>query len=108
MSESDTNETDALIEEIITELGLRNNKPTVSKFQKYIDKVGLEKQDILNLYNEDKEKEDYANDFMKEMGLKGKNTRIEIMKIIDMVGYSREKIKTAYLRATITERIHHD
>ena len=30
-----------------------------------------------------KKKEDFANEFMQEQGLKGKATRIKIMKIID-------------------------
>jgi hypothetical protein len=55
-----------------------------------------------------KKKEDFANEFMREEGLKGKATRIKIMKIIDNVGFSKEKIKTALLRSTIAERIHHE
>ncbi len=100
-------DTDTFINTILTELGLKG-KPSFSKIQKYIEKVGLDKEKLLNLYYQDKEKEDYADEFMQEEGLKGKNTRIEIMKIIDAIGRSKEKIKTAYLRATISKRIHHD
>jgi len=45
---------------------------------------------------------------MTEEGLKGKAKRIEIMNIIDKVGYNKDKVKVAYLRSTITERIHHE
>ena len=45
---------------------------------------------------------------MTEEGLKGKAKRIKIMSIIDKVGYNKEKIKVAYLRSTISERIHHE
>ncbi|MFX0144371.1 MAG: hypothetical protein ACFE9C_09850 [Candidatus Hodarchaeota archaeon] len=57
---------------------------------------------------EEKKKEDFANEFMVEEGLKGKARRIKIMKIIDMVGYDKRKIKTALARSTINDRIHHD
>jgi hypothetical protein len=45
---------------------------------------------------------------MTEEGLKGKARRIKIMTIIDKVGYDKAKIKVAYLRSTIAERIHHE
>jgi len=108
MSESDNIDVEAFINEIITELGLRANKPTMNKIQGYIDKVGLDKTKIIELYNQEKVKEDYANEFMAEEGLKGKNTRIKIMRIIDMVGFSKPKVKTAFLRSTIASRIKHD
>ena len=108
MSESDNNDVEALINEIITDLGLRPNKPTINKIQGYADQVGLDKIKIVELYNQEKEKEDYANEFMVEEGLKGKNTLIKIMKIIDMVGFSKPKVKTAFLRSTIASRIKHD
>jgi hypothetical protein len=57
---------------------------------------------------EENKKEDFAKEFMLEEGLKGKSRRIKIMKIIDMVGYDKEKIKTALARSTIVERIHHE
>ena len=57
---------------------------------------------------EEKKKEDFAKEFMAEEGLKGKARRIKIMKIIDMVGYDKGKIKTALSRSTIVERIHHE
>ncbi len=57
---------------------------------------------------QDKRKEDFANQFMQEENLKGKATRIKIMKIIDTVGFSKEKIKTALLRSTIEKRIKHE
>lgn len=55
----------------------------------------------------DKKREDFAREFMNEEGLKGKATRIKIMKIIENLGYSKDKIKTAYLRSTLAERIQH-
>ncbi|MFX1329756.1 MAG: hypothetical protein ACFE91_16630 [Promethearchaeota archaeon] len=58
--------------------------------------------------SEEKKKEDFANEFMAEAGLKGKARRIKIMKIIDMVGYDKRKIKTALARSTISERIQHE
>ena len=57
---------------------------------------------------EENKKEDFAKEFMAEEGLKGKARRIKIMKIIDMVGYDKVKIKTALARSTILERIHHE
>ena len=57
---------------------------------------------------EEKEKEEFARKFMAEEGLKGKAKRIKIMNIIDKVGYNKDKIKVAYLRSTISERIHHE
>jgi len=57
---------------------------------------------------EEKKKEDYAKEFMVEEGLKGKARRIKIMKIIDMVGYDKIKIKTALARSTINDRIQND
>ncbi|MFX1574280.1 MAG: hypothetical protein ACFFB0_16185 [Promethearchaeota archaeon] len=58
--------------------------------------------------NEDSNLEEFAKEFMAEEGLKGKARRIKIMKIIEMVGYDKGKIKTALARSTITDRIHHD
>lgn len=55
---------------------------------------------------EEKKKEDFAKEFMIEEGLKGKARRIKIMKIIEMVGYDKRKIKTALARSTIVDRIH--
>lgn len=57
---------------------------------------------------QEKKKEDFAKEFMAEEGLKGKARRIKIMKIIDMVGYNKRKIKTALARSTITDRIQHE
>ncbi|MFW9901796.1 MAG: hypothetical protein ACFFDY_10995 [Candidatus Thorarchaeota archaeon] len=57
---------------------------------------------------EKNKKEDFAKEFMLEEGLKGKARRIKIMKIIDMVGYDKRKIKTALARSTITDRIQHE
>lgn len=53
-------------------------------------------------------KDEFAKQFMVEEGLKGKAKRIEIMKIIDNVGYNKNKIKIALLRSTIKERINHE
>jgi len=55
---------------------------------------------------EENKKEEFAREFMAEEGLKGKAKRIKIMNIIDKVGYKKDKIKVAYLRSTISERIH--
>lgn len=57
---------------------------------------------------QEKKKEEFAKEFMAEEGLKGKARRIKIMKIIDMVGYNKRKIKTALARSTITDRIQHE
>jgi hypothetical protein len=57
---------------------------------------------------EEKKKEDFAKEFMAEEGLKGKARRIKIIRIIDMVGYDKGKIKTAFARSTINDRIHHE
>lgn len=57
---------------------------------------------------EEKKKENFANEFMAEEGLKGKARRIKIMKIIDTVGYDKRKIKTALARSTINDRIQHE
>ncbi|MBY8987159.1 MAG: hypothetical protein KGD61_01805 [Candidatus Lokiarchaeota archaeon] len=57
---------------------------------------------------EENKKEEFAREFMTEEGLKGKARRIKIMNIIDKVGYDKDKIKVAYLRSTISERIHHE
>ncbi len=56
---------------------------------------------------EEKKKEDFAKEFMVEEGIKGKARRIKIIRIIDMVGYDKRKIKTALARSTIAERIQH-
>jgi len=107
MSESENNDTETFINDILIELGLKG-KPSFNKIRKYSNKVGLNKDKILDLYYQDKEKEDFSNEFMQEEGLKGKNTRIKIMKIIESVGFSKEKIKTAFLRSTIAKRIKHE
>ncbi|MFX0105093.1 MAG: hypothetical protein ACFE75_06355 [Candidatus Hodarchaeota archaeon] len=57
---------------------------------------------------EEQKKEAFAKEFMIEEGLKGKARRIKIMKIIDMVGYDKRKIKTALARSTIADRIQHE
>ena len=57
---------------------------------------------------EENKKEEFAREFMAEEGLKGKAKRIKVMAIIDKVGYDKNKVKVAYLRSTITERIHHE
>lgn len=57
---------------------------------------------------EENKKEEFAREFMADEGLKGKAKRIKVMAIIDKVGYDKNKVKVAYLRSTITERIHHE
>ena len=58
--------------------------------------------------SEKSEKEEFANEFMAEEGIKGKAKRIKIMRIIEMVGFDKRKIKTALLRSTINERTNHE
>jgi len=58
--------------------------------------------------HEENKKEEFAREFMTEEGLKGKAKRIKIMNIIDKVGYDKAKVKVAYLRSTISERIHRE
>ena len=56
----------------------------------------------------DKNKEDYAKEFMAEEGLKGKAKRIKIIQIINSVGFDKRKIKVALQWSTIDERIKHE
>lgn len=58
--------------------------------------------------NNDNIKEEFAKEFMKEEGLKGKAKRLKIIRIIDMVGYDKRKIRNALQRSNITEKIIHD
>ncbi|MEJ2296007.1 MAG: hypothetical protein P8Y23_14725 [Candidatus Lokiarchaeota archaeon] len=58
--------------------------------------------------SEERKKEEFAKQFMAEEGFKGKAKRIMIMKIIDTVGFNKNKIKVALLRSTIKERIYQD
>ncbi len=58
--------------------------------------------------SEESKKEEFAKNFMIEEGLKGKAKRIKIIKLIDKVGYNKNKIKIALLRSTIKERINHE
>ena len=58
--------------------------------------------------SEESKKEEFARNFMIEEGLKGKANRIKIIKIIDKVGYNKNKIRIALLRSTIMERINHE
>jgi hypothetical protein len=60
------------------------------------------------IQQENAKREEFAKEFMVEEGLKGKARRIKIMKIIEIVGYDKRKIKTALARSTINDRIHHD
>jgi len=63
---------------------------------------------LIMVEQEENKKEEFAREFMTEEGLKGKARRIKIMSVIDKVGYDKQKIKVAYLRSTIDERIHHE
>ena len=63
---------------------------------------------LIMVEQEENKKEEFAREFMTEEGLKGKARRIKIITIIDKVGYDKAKIKVAYLRSTIAERIHHE
>ena len=51
---------------------------------------------------------DFANQFMSQEGIKGKARRIKIAKIVETVGFDMQKVKVAYLRSTINDRIEHD
>lgn len=57
----------------------------------------------------EKSREDFANEFMGSFTppIKGKARRIKIMKIIETVGFDMQKVKVAYLRSTINDRIEH-
>ena len=54
--------------------------------------------------------EDFANEFMRSFTppIKGKARRIKIAKIIETVGFDMQKVRVAYLRSTINDRIEHD
>ena len=56
----------------------------------------------------DKSIEDFANEFMRQEGIKGKARRIKIAKIVETVGFDMQKVKVAYLRSTINDRIKHE
>jgi hypothetical protein len=58
--------------------------------------------------NNDNFKEKFAKEFMNEEGLKGKAKRLKIMRIIDMVGYDKRKMRNALQRSNITEKISHN
>lgn len=46
----------------------------------------------------------FINKFMENEQLKGKKNRILLTAIQKKVGFSEEKMKTAYLRATLAKR----
>jgi len=48
--------------------------------------------------------EAFINRFMEKENLKGKKNRILLQSIIKKVGLSEKKMKTAYLRATLSKR----
>ena len=48
--------------------------------------------------------ENFVNKFMEKEQLKGKKTRILLKSIVEKVGFSEKKLKTGYLRATLTKR----
>jgi len=48
--------------------------------------------------------EDFVNRFMQKENLKGKKNRILLQSIVRKVGLSEKKLKTAYLRATLSKR----
>ncbi|MFW9952706.1 MAG: hypothetical protein ACFFKA_21505 [Candidatus Thorarchaeota archaeon] len=56
----------------------------------------------------EKKIEEFVQQFMAEEGLKGKARRIKIAKIVEQVGFDKNKVKVALLRSTITERINHE
>ena len=58
--------------------------------------------------NKENFKEEFAKAFMSEEGLKGKAKRLKIMRIIDMVGYDKRKVRNALQRSNIAEKISHD
>jgi hypothetical protein len=109
MSEADDKEDQktTLAKEIMDENEL-TGKPTLNKLLEIIDQVGYSKELVLHNYHQYKQKENYANEVMNELELKGKATRIKIMRIIDLVGRDKKKIRTSFLRSTITSRIEHE
>jgi hypothetical protein len=104
---SEIEDKEAFANELMIEEGLKG-KPTLNKIMKIIDAVGVDKDKVKELFLNLQAKEAFANEIMGELEIKGKATRIKIMRIIDMVGTDKNKIRTAYLRSTITDRIHHD
>jgi hypothetical protein len=48
--------------------------------------------------------EEFVNKFMVKENLKGKKNRILLKSIVKKVGMSETKLKTGYLRATLTKR----
>jgi hypothetical protein len=56
----------------------------------------------------EKKIEEFVQEFMAQEGLKGKARRIKIARIVEQVGFDKNKVKVALLRSTITERIHHE
>ena len=57
--------------------------------------------------NKENFKEEFVKEFMNEEGLKGKAKRIKIMRIIDIVGYDKRKMRIALQRSNIAEKISH-
>ncbi|MFW9898299.1 MAG: hypothetical protein ACFFDO_03455 [Candidatus Thorarchaeota archaeon] len=52
---------------------------------------------------EENRKVDFANEVMNEEGLKGKPTLNKILKIIDNVGYDKERVKETFLKVKAKE-----
>ena len=63
---------------------------------------------LIYMSESEKKKEDFVKQFMAEEGIKGKARRIKIMKIVEQVGFDKQKVRVALLRSTITERITHE
>ncbi len=112
MSETDKKEEgpeQLLAHEVMEEMGLKGKPiPIMNKILEIIALVGRDKNKVKDTYSQYKKKEAFANQIMAEVGLKGKSTRIKVMRIIDLVGWDKKKIKTSLLRSTITSRIEHN
>ncbi len=111
MAETDNNEENRgllLANEVMEEMGLKG-KPILNKLLEIIGITGTnKKKEVKDAFLQYKKQEAFANDIMAEFGLKGKSTRIKVMRIIDTVGWDKKKIKTSFLRSTITSRITHN
>ena len=111
MAETDNNEENKellLANEVMEEMGLKG-KPTLNKLLEIVGVIGINnKIDVKDAFLQYKKQEAFANEIMAELGLKGKSTRIKVMRIIDTVGWDKKKIKTSFLRSTISSRITHN
>ena len=69
--------------------------------------MGLDFDKVKKMFLDEQKKESFAREIMAELELKGKSKLLKIFKIMDAVGWDKQKIKTFFLRSTIGERIKH-